>query len=147
MYHEGQFAGCRVKLPVQLGRRPEEPLDAGLEDFYGRLLRARGVPAFHEGDWYFLNATGWPDNSTSENLLAWSWRADHHGAIIVVNYSGASAQGLIRLPWTDLAGKTCQLVDALTSEVFVRDGDEMIGPGHFVDLGPWRTHFLTFEVP
>ena len=30
LWHEGQFEGWRVRLPVFLGRRPEEPIDADL---------------------------------------------------------------------------------------------------------------------
>jgi hypothetical protein len=137
LFHDGQFEGRRIKLPVQLGRRPEEPVDTGLQDFYRRLLHAR-----REGEWQLLTAMGWPDNSCCENLLAWCWSGGDQRALIVVNYSRASAQGRIRLPWVDLGGKTWRLSDALTAEVFVRDGDEMVGPGLFVDLGAWRTHFL-----
>jgi hypothetical protein len=140
LFHDGQFEGRRIKLPVQLGRRLEEPADAGLQDFYRRLLRAR-----HEGEWQLLNAAGWPDNSCCENLLAWTWSGGEDRAVIVVNYSSASAQGRLRLPWADLGGKMWQLTDVLTSEVFVRDGDEMLGAGLFVDLGAWRTHFLMFR--
>jgi hypothetical protein len=132
LYHEGQFEGRKIKLPVQLGRRPEEPFDAGLRDFYARLLRSRC-----EGDWQLLEATGWPDNSTCANLLAWRWRRGDQRAIIVINYAGTSSQGRIRLPWPDLTGKPWRLTDALTSEVFVRGGGEL-----FVDLGPWQVHFL-----
>jgi hypothetical protein len=140
LFHDGQFEGRRIKLSVQLGRRTEEPADAGLQDSYRRLLRAR-----HEGKWQLLNATGWPDNSCCENLLAWTWSGGEDRAVIVVNYSSASAQGRLRLPWADLGGKMWQLTDVLTSEVFVRDGDEMLGAGLFVDLGAWRTHFLMFR--
>ena len=37
--HEGQLEGCKVRLPVFLGRRPAEAPDAGLRDFYLRLLK------------------------------------------------------------------------------------------------------------
>src|SRR6516225_627014 len=50
MFHEGQFEGRKVRLPVFLGRRPNEPPDKGLEDFYRRLLAAIDNPAFRQGD-------------------------------------------------------------------------------------------------
>ncbi len=40
LFHEGQFEGRKVRLPVFLGRRPEEPLDKQLQDFYTKLLAA-----------------------------------------------------------------------------------------------------------
>ena len=37
LLHEGQFEGLKVRLPVFLARRPEEPVDHDLAAFYGRL--------------------------------------------------------------------------------------------------------------
>ena len=39
LLHEGQFEGLKVRLPVFLARRPEEPVDQDLAVFYGRLLQ------------------------------------------------------------------------------------------------------------
>ena len=39
LFHEGQFEGCRIKLPVFLRRRPEEVPDRSLGEFYTTLLR------------------------------------------------------------------------------------------------------------
>ena len=144
LFHEGQFEGHKIKLPVQLGRRLEEPVDAGLRHFYARLLQARRGPLFREGEWRLLSASGWPDNASCTNLLAWCWHSGDERAVIVINYSGTSSQGRISLPWTDLARNTWRLTDTLTSGVFVREGDEMLTPGLFVDLAPWHTHFLKF---
>ena len=54
LVHEGQFEGRRVKLPVQLGRRPGEPVVEDLEPFYRRLIAALRQPVFHEGEWRLL---------------------------------------------------------------------------------------------
>lgn len=40
LWHEGQFEGRRVRPPVFLRRRPQEPVDEPLRAFYGRLLPA-----------------------------------------------------------------------------------------------------------
>src|SRR5260370_7366119 len=64
LYHDGQFEGRRVKLPVQLGRRPDEPLDSDLRDFYARLP---GAPC--EGDCHLLDATARPATSPPSNPL------------------------------------------------------------------------------
>ena len=68
---ERQFAGCRVKLPVQLGRRPLEPADGGLQTFYQKLLKAVNSKAFREGEWRLCERSGWPDNQSYKNLVAW----------------------------------------------------------------------------
>src|SRR4051812_46907712 len=39
LLHEGQFEGRKVRLPVFLGRRPEEQADENLASFYQRLLK------------------------------------------------------------------------------------------------------------
>ncbi len=33
LFHEGQFEGRKIRLPVFLGRRPVEPVDPGLRAF------------------------------------------------------------------------------------------------------------------
>ncbi|MGC2109612.1 MAG: alpha-amylase family glycosyl hydrolase, partial [Candidatus Korobacteraceae bacterium] len=40
LFHEGQFEGRKVRLPVFLGRRPDEPVDRELQQFYRQLLAA-----------------------------------------------------------------------------------------------------------
>ena len=40
LWHEGQFEGRRVRPPVFLSRRPDEPPDAELAGWYRRLLAA-----------------------------------------------------------------------------------------------------------
>src|SRR5262249_38278366 len=60
--HEGQLDGRKVHLPVFLGRRPPEPRDEALSEFYGRLLRATSPWVFREGEWRLCEHFGWPDN-------------------------------------------------------------------------------------
>ncbi|MGO9753812.1 MAG: alpha-amylase family glycosyl hydrolase, partial [Solirubrobacteraceae bacterium] len=36
LYHDGQFEGARVRIPVFLGRGPQEPVDEDLRSFYTR---------------------------------------------------------------------------------------------------------------
>ena len=40
LYHDGQLEGRRTRVPVQLGRGPDEPPDGDLRAFYERVLRA-----------------------------------------------------------------------------------------------------------
>src|SRR2546423_11427103 len=37
-YHDGQLDGRRTRIPVFLGRGPDEPPDADLRSFYERLM-------------------------------------------------------------------------------------------------------------
>ncbi|WP_030936040.1 alpha-amylase family glycosyl hydrolase [Streptomyces sp. NRRL S-646] len=141
LWHEGQFEGRKVRPPVFLARRPQEPPDEQLRAFYGQLLPA--AAAVRDGDWRLLTTTGWPDNDTHRGLLAWSWTGPGTRHLVIVNYSDAPAQGQVPLPWPDLAGRPCRLTDLLTDQTYDRDGDHLLTPGLFVDLPAWHSHVLT----
>ena len=144
LYHEGQFDGRKVKLPVFLRRRPDEPVDFELRAFCQRLLQAISHPVFHDGDWQLCECNGWPDNNTFENLLAWCWCDGDDRFLIVVNYSVLQAQGRVRIPGNDLRAQNWRLIDSLSEVTFDRNGDEMHDDGLFVALSPWNYHFLRF---
>jgi hypothetical protein len=144
LFHEGQFEGRKTRLPVFLGRRPTEPADPALQGFYRTLLRAVSDESMHEGEWRLCERSGWPDNQSFLNLVAWTWRKEEEKYLIVVNLSGQRSQARIRLPWDDLTGNLWQMTDMFTGEVFERDGSELCGPGLYVDVGAWGFHFLKF---
>ena len=93
LLHEGQLEGCRAKLPVQLGRRPIEPADGELRAFYLKLIQAVNDKAFREGEWQLCDCSGWPDNQSCSNLVAWCWRKEKECYLIVVNLSAAKRSG------------------------------------------------------
>jgi hypothetical protein len=142
LFHEGQFEGRRVRPPVFLGRRPEERPEEELESFYGRLLGVVADPLFHEGDWSLCRCTGWPDNPSCENLVAWCWKLGEDRAIVVVNLTGAPAQGRVYLPWSDLQENAWRLRDCLSDAVYERDGVDMSQQGLYVGLEPWKWHLF-----
>jgi hypothetical protein len=67
--------------------------------------------------------------------------------LIVVNLSDSVAQGQVRLPWDELTGKSWQMTDLFTGQIYERIGDEMCNPGIYVDLPPWGFHVLTRWLP
>ncbi len=145
MFHEGQFEGRKVRLPVFLGRRPQEPVDTGLQDFYRRLLAEIANPLFHDGEWQLCERTGWPDNQSFENIVAWSWERGSNFYLIVVNLSEHPAQANVVIARDDLRGKRWQLNDIFSDAVYERSGDQVLSPGLYVDLQPWNFHFLRFN--
>jgi len=147
MWHEGQFEGRRVRDPVFLERRPDEPPDQELAAWYRDLLRKVGEHRVRTGAWQLLPATGWPDNQSGDNIIAWCWTpADDAGEVrrhvVVVNLSAAPAQAQIPLPWPDLAGRQWNLVDLLSGEEFARDGGQLASPGLYVDMQPGQFYLL-----
>ena len=142
LFHEGQFEGRRIRLPVFLNRRPPEPVDADLQKFYITLLAAVAQPVFKEGAWRLLECHGWPDNRSYLNLTAWTWQLGEERRLIIVNLSGHRSQALIPLPWEDLPGRAWRLTEAFTREIYERDGLELCQPGLFVNLEGWGFHFF-----
>ena len=127
-----------MHLPVFLARRPDEPVDEPLRDFYERLVAAD----VREGEWQLLDCTGWPDNDTHWNLLAWTWTGDSGRYVVVVNYSDQRSEARVRLPWNDIGGRSWELAELLGTTTYERAGDELLDPGLYVDLDPWHWHLL-----
>ncbi len=142
LFHEGQFEGRKVRVPVFLSRRPDEPPDEDLRAFYVMLLEVIDRPIFRNGRWTLCDRTGWPDNTSFNNLVAWSWIKDDERFLIVVNLSDSAVQARVQVPWTDACGTTWQLMDGLKNVIYERNGDEMLSPGLYIELGPWEYHFF-----
>jgi glycosidase len=145
LFHQGQFEGRQVKLPVQLGRRPSEQGTQDLQTFYRTLLEAIKPSVFRGGEWRLCELTGWPDNARYTNLVAWCWRKGDERRLIVVNFSDLSAQAHIRPPWGDLVERAWRLTDVFSGDVYDRAGVEMSDPGLYVGLEAWGFHFLRVE--
>ena len=144
LLYEGQFEGRRVRPPVFLARRPDEPIDLDLQAFYHKLLAAVKEAGLRKGDWRLCERTGWPDNSSYLNLVAWCWSLGEARYLVVVNFSEYQSQARIQLPWDNLARRAWQLTDMLSGDMFEREGDEMQLTGLYVDLPAWRFYFLRF---
>lgn len=142
LFHEGQFEGRKVRLPVFLRRRPLEPTDWALSEFYRALLTAVDRPVFREGQWRLCNRTGWPDNASFQNLVAWSWVKDDERYLIGINLSDFPVQAKVQVQWPDAGGGKWNLIDMLSGANYERDGGEMLSPGLYVELGPWNYHFF-----
>ncbi|MEV4280398.1 alpha-amylase [Actinoplanes xinjiangensis] len=143
LWHDGQFEGRTTRLPVFLGRYPDEPADLELRSFHRRLLTI--ASRVRRGEWRLLDSHGWPDNPSHRDVVAWSWHEGATRRLVVVNFGDHPAQARVTLPWPGLAGRSWELTDLLDGRVFDRDGDELAGEGLFVDLPPWGTHVLTVE--
>jgi hypothetical protein len=145
LLHEGQFEGLKVRLPVFLARRPVEPVDHDLAASYGCLLKEIHHDVFRNGEWRLCEKSGWPDNRSCQNILTWCWVKNEERYVVVVNFSAGPSQGLVRLPWDELRGRTWLLNDVLSGESYDRSGDEMRDAGLYVDLGPWCWHFFRLD--
>ncbi|MCZ4553525.1 alpha-amylase family glycosyl hydrolase [Gordonia rubripertincta] len=155
LIHDGQLQGRTTRLPVQLGRYPHQPDDEELADFYRRLFAVLRDNTFRTGRWDLCETRGWPDNPTSQDLIAWTWtgttgdeakRSSTHSSrwLVVVNLSAETASAAVSVDWDDLRGKEFELVDGTRDLRFTRRGDDL-RRGMFVELGPWLWHLLRID--
>jgi glycosidase len=109
-FFDGQLHGAHVRLPVQLGRWPDDPDRADIRDLYARLLETIDRPLFHDGEWTLL------DTSNSD-LIAYAWTHAGELAVIAANITAHEAHGLIKIG--DLPpGDAFELSDQLSGQVY-----------------------------
>ncbi len=144
---DGQMTGSQVKLPVQLGRAPDEPVDEGLQTFYYKLLTDLNERIYIEGHWELLELhPSWDEYPTSYNLLAHGWQYEDDYRVVVANLSSEIAQGVIRLNrWEELENGSWMLYDVISDENYERTGTELVNDGLYISLAPYGFHLFRFE--
>jgi hypothetical protein len=145
LIHEGQLEGLHVRVPISLGRRPEEAPDTDSLAFYLQLLCALKRGHFMRGDWRLCACSGWPDNMSCNNLVAWTWSTENSRCLIAVNLSETQSQGLVKPAWPGLKDGVWRLNDVFQPISLERDGTELEKQGLYVDLPAWGFHFLVAE--
>ena len=145
LVHEGQIEGRRVKIPVQLGRRPAEPSDLLIQAHYERLLRALSDPVFHEGAWQLLDPQPAGISDSYRGFIAHHWSSRDALRLVVVNWSPHQAQCVLPLDLPALAGCSWQLRDLLGATGYQRGGDELLNPGLYVDMPAYSYHLFDFQ--
>ena len=145
LLHDGQLEGRTVKVPVFLCRRQNEPENQDLKEFYGKLLKILRSDPIQNGKWSACAVSGWYDNQTCLNLLAWEWLGDQENLLIVVNLSDQTAQALVESSYPYLTGRTYQLFDVISGELFYRDGENLNYPELFIGLQAWGAHTFLIE--
>ena len=143
--HQGQREGKRVRIPVHLGRGPEEAKDPGTSAFYDRLLECLKDPAFRGGDWQLLECRpAWDGNESQDAFVAFSWTVPNGPRrLVAVNYAGHQSQCYVALPWRDLDGRTWRLQDLTGPAAYDRQGSDLTWQGLYLDMPAWGHHVFT----
>jgi hypothetical protein len=142
-FHQGQREGKRVRIPVHLGRGPDEAKDPAIAAFYDGLLECLKDPAFRGGDWQLLDCRqAWDGNESRDAFVAFSWTVPPGGErrLVAVNYSGHQSQCYVTLPWRDLDGRTWRLQDLTGPAVYDRQGSDLTWQGLYLDMPAWGYH-------
>jgi glycosidase len=145
LLHDGQFEGKKIKLPVQLGREPEEKISNTIKNYYQKLLQITNCDVFKRGFWHPLEpepvAT---DNFSCDNFFAWQWQLNSERRIVIINYSEVQAQCKVRFP-LEISREEFTFNDLISNEKYTRAVNEIRNGGLFVDLKPFHSHIFAFK--
>ena len=141
LFHQGQLEGRRIKIPVQIRRVMEETPDREIGAFYEKLLAITGDNVFSSGEWRLLDVNRAGDESFI-NLVSYTWRLNGLMSIIVINLSGENAQGRVRFPVDDSAGRDIIFHDEWDGQSYIRNGNELLHGGLYVLLEGYGMHIF-----
>ncbi len=143
LVHDGQMEGRRVKVPVQLTRRPAEELSVPTKAFYTKLLSCLQADVFRNGSWRLLGTrAAWQGNHSYQNVIPYLWRNDHACCFIVVNYAPYNSQCYVDLYLEGLEGRTFEFRDQMSPAVYVRDREGLEHKGMYFDLPGYGLHIF-----
>jgi len=144
LYHDGQFEGKKIKLPVQLGREQDENTNDCIYNFYETLLKIKNNEIFHYGDWELVDVKpSWESGTTHKNILAWLITHNTRKRLAVVNYSREVAQCRIDLNLSYYPDKF-KIKDILNDNSYYRNTEEVKNEGLFIELGPFKSHVFSY---
>jgi hypothetical protein len=146
LFHEGQLTGSKIKLPVQLGRRPVQEQSQPVSSFYNKLIPIVSHPVFRHGEWKLLHAKpGWHENYTWTNFLIFWWHEKDNGArLVVVNYAPHGGQCYVELVLDGIECSTVEFRDLIGSASYVRERAALTAKGMYFDVPGYALHI--FEV-
>jgi hypothetical protein len=147
-FHQGQFEGRMKRISPHLVRAPEESPNQKIEEFYDHLLAILRKPVVKNGEWQSLDGqAAWDGNGSWDSFVAHSWlRSGGERMLIAVNYAPHSSQCYLTLPFPEIKNHSVRLKDLLSPADYVRDGNELLERGLYLDLQPWSYHVFDLEV-
>jgi hypothetical protein len=147
LFHDGQLEGNRLRVPVQLGRRPLEPPDPELTGFYRKLVQALRHPVFHLGEWVPLEPQEeWFGNPSFRNIIAHRWVFRGHRRVVAANLSTEPAQCFLPLNLPGLGGMNWFFDDLLGQASYSREGDDLVVRGLYLDLPACGCHLFDLRL-
>ncbi len=131
LFHEGQFDGRRVRLPVQLGRPANATPDPDRVARLDRLLAVLGDTSMADGRFRWLE-------TDDADCLAFAWECRHRDDVVVAaNVAGCRIAARVRMRLMPLRGHRVTLHDLLGDHDASVDGDALLDDGLAVELEEW----------
>ena len=142
-FHQGQREGKRVRIPVHLGRGPDEAADAGIAAFYDGLLECLKDPAFRDGDWQLLECRpAWDGNDSWDSFVAFSWTGPGDSAPPRRRQLRRSPEPVLRRAArgvTSTGGPGASRTSPGPPPTNAR-ADDLAWPGLYLDMPAWGYH-------
>jgi glycosidase len=147
-FHQGQFEGRKKRISPHLIRAPEESPDQEIEAFYGQLLAILRKPIVKSGEWQWLTCQpAWEGTGSWDAFVAHSWQGPSGARmLIVVNCAPHASQCYLNLPFPDIKNRSVRLQDSLSSACYMRQGDDLLERGLYLDMHPWSYHVFDLEM-
>jgi hypothetical protein len=145
--HEGQLTGARIKVPVQLGRRPIETEQVEIKAAYEKLLPTLQQSHVGQGNGQILAPrAAWDGNPTGQNIIVVLWPGSGlEFDVVVVNLAWHRSQCYVPLPVAGLAERNWAMSDLLSDERYERVGSDLAQQGLYLDLAPYGAQVFHFE--
>jgi hypothetical protein len=147
LFHHGQLEGRRTRLPVQLGREPDEATDPAVVSFYEKLLRVTRAPVFKEGKAHTLDVTpAFKGDVGFRSLVGFAYAHGSEVGIVAVNQGEQVASGYVCFPdgfWNGWDHVQLQETMVEPDTAYPREGRELAREGLYVRLEPFGYHLLT----
>ncbi len=145
--HEGQLQGARKRLPVQLIRRPCEPVDANVAAMYEQLLGALQASAVGRGTpELVVPGRAWQDNPTAQHFVLVRWQAAGPAFdLVAVNLAPHASQCYAPIKLPEITAESWGLDDLLGSQRFIRKSTDLKEHGLYLDLPAHGGQILHFE--
>ena len=147
MLHEGQLTGAKIKVPVQLSRRPVEEVNREVLDGYEAILFALEPTSVGKGRASILRPrAAWADNPTGLNFIVVQWQTKGPDFdLVVVNLAPHPSQCYVTLDIQELASHDWTMNDLVGGEMYVRSGNELNLDGLYLDAKAHATHVFHFS--
>jgi glycosidase len=147
-FHQGQFEGRKKRISPHLVRAPEESPDQGLEEFYDQVLAVQKKPIVKGGEWQSLDCRpAWDGNGSWDSFIAHAWLGPGGERMLVaVNYAPHPSQCYLNLHFPEIRNGSVWLKDSLSLACYLREGNELLERGLYLDLPPWSYHVFDLEI-
>jgi len=147
LLHEGQLTGARIRVSVQLRRRPAESPQPDIAALYERFLTLLPKTVVGQGQGKLLKPIpAWESNRTFENVIVVQWqRRSGEFDLVVVNPASHTSQCYVKLTVDGLGEDDWEMINLLGPERFERNGRTLRQTGLYLKLPAHAAQLFHFQ--